>query len=76
MEYVLYYLILGERKELSRHGSWQAAHTAAAQRKHNYCGSSLYIEEAPNFDRWAVEQRKVDHEFTKAFKPNRHGEYA
>jgi hypothetical protein len=49
MEHVLYYLILGERKELSRHESWQAAWKAAAQRKHNYCGSSLYIEEASKF---------------------------
>lgn len=76
MRHVLYYLILGERKELSRHESWKAAWGAAAKRKHNYCGSSLYIEDSAKFDEWARAQRKSDREFAKAFTPNRHGEYA
>ena len=76
MEHVLFYLILGERKELSRHVTFNAAMLEAKRRKDNYCGSSLYIDEAAKHDATMRARRKEDREFTKAFTPNRHGEYA
>lgn len=69
---VLYFLTLGERTELSRHESWRTAWEAARKRGHHYCGSGLYIEDAKKFD----EMIAADRAFTKAFTPNKHGEYA
>ncbi len=43
--FTLYYLILGERKALGQYPTWAAAWNEAARRKHNYCGSCLYIAE-------------------------------